>query len=111
MDDARTLEFEVVGVAEAGAIRILRIPAADADLATQLAQREGLRVLSCKPRSAGFFGAGKTSKPNTVRLDIALFAHELGALLDAFFHQPENALFRALRDDGPEISAFFPSLH
>ncbi|MGZ9710309.1 type II secretion system F family protein [Glaciimonas sp. GNP009] len=83
MDDARTLEFEVVGVAEAGAIRILRIPAADADLATQLAQREGLRVLSCKPRSAGFFGAGKTSKPNTVRLDIALFAHELGALLDA----------------------------
>src|SRR3984893_1562594 len=32
---------------------------------------------------------------------------ELGAFLDAVFHQPENAVFRVLRNDWPEIGAFF----
>lgn len=83
MGDTRTFEFDIVGVAQAGAIRTFRVPAVDAESATQLAQREGLRVLSCKPRSAGLFGSRNAIKARSANLDIALFAHELGALLDA----------------------------
>jgi general secretion pathway protein F len=87
MSAPRTFEFDIVATAQAGAmgtLRTLRIAAADAQLATRLAERDGLRVLSCKQRSAGFFpGSRGKGAFNPVRLDVALFAHELGSLLEA----------------------------
>ncbi|MDB5777426.1 MAG: ral secretion pathway protein [Herbaspirillum sp.] len=84
MGHPRTLEFDIVATAQAGGMRTLRIAAADAALATRLAERAGLRVLSCKQRANGFFPARRgKSALSPVRLDVALFAHELGSLLEA----------------------------
>jgi general secretion pathway protein F len=80
----RVIEFDIVAQAPAGVIRSLRLAAVDATAATRLAEREGLRVLSCIPRRKNFeWGAGHGSAVVRTRLDIALFAHELAALLDA----------------------------
>ncbi|MFC5473629.1 type II secretion system F family protein [Paraherbaspirillum soli] len=84
MGDPRMLEFDIVAKAPAGIMRTLRIAALDAELATRLAERDGLRVLSCKPRPGGFSRIGRRKNAlSRVRLDVALFAHELGSLLDA----------------------------
>ena len=40
-------------------------------------------------------------------LDGAAVQFELGAFLDAVFHQPQNAMLRVLRDDGAQIGALF----
>jgi general secretion pathway protein F len=80
----RVIEFDIVVQAPAGVIRSLRLAAVDATAATRLAEREGLRVLSCIPRRKNFeWGAGHGRAVVHTRLDIALFAHELAALLDA----------------------------
>jgi general secretion pathway protein F len=80
----RLIEFDIVAQTQAGVIRSLRLAAVDATAATRLAEREGLRVLSCIPRRNNFeWGAGRGSAAVRTRLDIALFAHELAALLDA----------------------------
>jgi general secretion pathway protein F len=80
----RLVEFDIVAKARAGAILSLRLAALDATAATRLAERDGLRVLSCVPRRNNFlWGPGRSKAVVRARLDIALFAHELAALLDA----------------------------
>ncbi|PFH08592.1 general secretion pathway protein F [Collimonas sp. PA-H2] len=80
----RVAEFDIVAKAKAGAMRSLRLAAIDAAAATRLAEREGLRVLSCTPHRNSFSWGGRgVAGVTRTRLDIALFAHELASLLDA----------------------------
>jgi general secretion pathway protein F len=80
MSASAPLAFDVVGVAAHGSVRMLRVQAASAAQAQQQAQLEGLRVLSCRPAAAPTLAL----RPRRhVRLDVALFAEEMAALLDA----------------------------
>ncbi len=75
------LAFEVVGVAAHGAVRVTRVHAASAQQAAQRAQLDGLRVLSCRPATMRRFAVPR--RQGRAKLDVALLAEELAALLDA----------------------------
>ena len=78
--------FNVTATDAGARVTTVQYHAPDAGTARLLAQQQGLRVLSCNPAASGFArGGGRAGMPRLapVRLDVGLFAHELGTLLDA----------------------------
>jgi general secretion pathway protein F len=75
--------FDVVAIAPHGEVRSARIRAASADEAARHAQFDGLRVLACQPAPGAAWRLVKRPDSPRARLDIAQFAQELAALLDA----------------------------
>jgi general secretion pathway protein F len=84
MSSNRVQDFNIVARSSSGSMHALRISATDAAMATRIAERDGLRVLSCVAGRTSLLPWSKTRRPHTrVRLDVALFSHELASLLDA----------------------------
>lgn len=81
MSEAAPAAFDVVAVAAHGGVRVARVHAASAQQAMQKAQLDGLRVLSCRPAAARRFALPRLQR--AAKLDVALLAEELAALLDA----------------------------
>jgi general secretion pathway protein F len=80
--------FDIVAVAPHGEVRSTRIRASSSEEAARHAQLDGLRVLNIQPAAAPawgglFAGLAASSTGHSSRLDVAQFAHELAALLDA----------------------------
>jgi general secretion pathway protein F len=80
--------FDIVAIAPHGEVRSARVRAASSEEAARHAQLEGLRVLNIRPVSSSAWGGLLATLPGTAagtgsRLDVAQFAHELAALLDA----------------------------
>jgi len=80
--------FDIIAIAPHGEVRSARIRASSVEEAARHAQLDGLRVLNIQPAAvsgwSGLLAALPTSTPRARgRLDVAQFAHELAALLDA----------------------------
>jgi general secretion pathway protein F len=81
MTQAALPAFDIVAVAAHGGVRVARVHAANPQLAAQQMQMEGCRVLSCRPAATPVWS--KPGLQRAARIDVALFAEELAALLDA----------------------------
>jgi general secretion pathway protein F len=81
MTQTAPLAFDIVGVAAHGGVSVARVHAASAQQAVQRAQLDGLRVLSCRPATAPRWARPRLQR--AAKLDVALLAEELAALLDA----------------------------
>jgi general secretion pathway protein F len=80
--------FEIVAIAPHGEVRNARVCASSSEEATRHAQLDGLRVLNIRPATAPgwgglLFARSASAAGARSRLDVAQFAHELAALLDA----------------------------
>ena len=82
-----TTWFDIVAIAPHGEVRSARIRAASAEEALRHAQLDGLRVLNIQLSAPAAWNALRSMVPSRSargnRLDVAQFAHELAALLDA----------------------------
>jgi general secretion pathway protein F len=83
MTGRSTMAFEVVGLLPQGRVSMIRVRAADLQGATQRAQLDGLRVLSCRPAPRSLADVLRAMVPQRSRLDVALWTEELAALLAA----------------------------
>ncbi len=76
--------FDVVAIAPQGEVRSARVRAGSAEEAARQTQRDGLRVIDVRAAAGVRWGAlGAAARSRGGRLDVAQFAHDLAALLDA----------------------------
>ncbi len=98
--------FDIVAVAAHGALHNARVHAASSDEARRQAELDGMRVIACQPVAAARW-QGFALRNTRARLDVALFAHELAALLDAGLGIVEALQTLGARGRGAEQRAIF----
>ena len=83
MTAAHPLTFEVLAIGARGKVVRNRVRSTDARLAADQVRLEGLRVIACTPQGSALPLGFRWSLARPARIDVALFAEELAALLDA----------------------------
>lgn len=98
--------FDIVALAPQGDVRSTRVHAASAAEATRHLQAQGLRVLACTPARAD----RRAPAAQRSRLDVAQFAQELAALLDAGLGMLAALETLGSRNRSPHLRALFGRL-
>jgi general secretion pathway protein F len=83
MTAGHAVTFEVLAIGAGGEVTLNRVRSTDARLAAEQVRLEGLRVIACNPRATAQPLAFHWKLARPARIDVALFAEELAALLDA----------------------------